>query len=300
VTCKVNPIASFRCVFGARPDIADLRLIDLTKTCCLITWLSGAGCSKSRYRWLSPQSAANAVAEWTSMIKISLAATALVALAGNASAQGLFSFDEADGGLFVSGFVGSSAPGDGDLSGAGTRLEAEFETSAAFGGAVGYRLPFKYWTYFQPRLELEISSAQSDVSGSRLNGNPVLASGELSSTTFLFNNYNDITWLSEQTIVPFLGGGLGFSRLDLSVAGEAAPGGAAAFAFEDDTTALTTTFAGGLTWHAKDQFEIYGEARYTKVYGAEFEQVSVGSFATQAFEDDLTAATFTVGARIGF
>ena len=58
------------------------------------------------------------------MIKISLAATAFFALAGSGSAQSLFSFDEADGGPFVSGFVGSSAPGDGYFSDFGARLEA--------------------------------------------------------------------------------------------------------------------------------------------------------------------------------
>jgi Surface antigen len=234
------------------------------------------------------------------MTKISLTAAAFLAFAGAGHAQALFSFEEADGGAFVSGFVGSSAPGDADLSGSGTRLAAEFDTSAAYGGAIGYRLPFKYWTYFQPRLELEILSGRSDVSGAQLNGIARTASGELSSTSFLFNNYNDITWSDQQTIVPFVGGGLGFSRIDLSASGAAAPGGVAAFAIEDDTTALTTTFSGGLTWRATDRFEVYGEARYTKVYGTEFEQVAAGSSATQALEDDLTAATFTVGARIGF
>jgi opacity protein-like surface antigen len=196
--------------------------------------------------------------------------------------------------------VGSSAPGDGDFSGAGVRLEAEFDTSAAFGGAVGYRLPFKYWTYFQPRLELEIASAQSDVSSSRLNGIPLTASGELSSTTFLFNNYNDITWSSGQTFVPFVGGGLGVTRAELSLASAAASGGSAAITIDDDTTALTTTFAAGLTWHATDRFEVYGEARYVTVYGVEFERIATVGSARQALEDDLTAATFTVGARVGF
>jgi opacity protein-like surface antigen len=234
------------------------------------------------------------------MIKISLTATAFFVLAGSAGAQGLFALDEAEGGAFVSGFVGSSAPGDADLTGAGTRLGAEFDTSTTYGGAIGYRLPFKYWTYFQPRLELEISSAQSDVSRSRLNDIPLAASGELSATTFLFNNYNDITWSNGQTIVPFVGGGLGVSIVDLSIADAAAPGGISALANDDDTTALTTTFAGGLTWHATNRFEIYGEARYVTVYGANFDSISAGSSANQAFEDDLTATTFTVGARLGF
>lgn len=234
------------------------------------------------------------------MIKISLAASAFFALAGSASAQGLFALDEAAGGAFVSGFVGSSAPDDADLAGAGARLGAEFDTATTYGGALGYRLPFKYWTYFQPRLELEISSAQSDASGSRLNGIPLAASGELSTTKLLFNNYNDITWSKGQTLVPFVGGGLGVSRFDLSLADTAAPGGSSSLAIDDDTTALTTTFAGGLTWHATDRFEVYGEARYVTVYGAEFDGRSAGGSSNQGLEDDLAATKFIVGARLGF
>lgn len=234
------------------------------------------------------------------MTKVSLAAATFLALAGSANAQGLFSFEEAEGGAFVSGFVGTSAPGDADLSGSGTRLAAEFDASVAYGGSVGYRLPFKYWAYFQPRLELEISSAQSDVSGARLNGTPRTNSGEISSTSFLLNNYNDITWSDRQTLVPFLGGGLGFSRLDLTLADTAVSGNVGLFSINDDATAFTTTLAGGLTWHATDRFEVYGEARYTTVYGVEFDRFAAGSSAAEALEDDMTAVTFTLGARMGF
>lgn len=234
------------------------------------------------------------------MFKVSLVAGALCALAASASAQGLFSFDAAEGGPFVSGFAGPSVPGDIELSGAGTRLSAGFDTSAAYGGAAGYRMPFRYWTYFQPRLELEISSAKAGVSGTRLNGMPRTGSGELSSTSLLFNNYSDITWSPGQTIVPFLGGGLGVTRLDLSLADAAPSGAGPAFAINDDTSALTTTFAGGLTWHMADRLEVYGEARYVTVYGAEFERLSENGSAAQSLKDDLTAATFTVGARLGF
>ncbi len=229
------------------------------------------------------------------MTKAALAAITCLALAGNAQAQGLFSFDPAEGGAFVSGFAGSSSPGDADLSGAGTRLDAAFDSAAAYGAAAGYRLPFRYWTYFQPRLELEISSTESDVSSARLNGMPRTATGELTRTSFLFNNYNDITWSDGQKIVPFLGGGLGFSQLDLTLSDASAP----AFTINDDTTAFTTTFAGGVTWHATERFELYGEARYTTVYGAAFERLATGA-PGQSLEDDLTAAAFTLGARIGF
>lgn len=235
------------------------------------------------------------------MIRLSLTA-ALVGslLAGSASAQGLFSFDAAEGGAYVSGHVGTASPGDAELSGTGTNLDAEFDSSSTYGIAAGYRLPFKYWTYFQPRLELEISASESDLSDIRLNGARRTGTGEVSTTYFLFNNYNDITWTEGQTLVPFLGGGIGLANIDLSVQEAATPGGAPAAITEDDASALATTFAGGLTWHVSDRFELYGEARYATIYGAEFDRQETGGPAARSLEDDLSASTFTVGARLSF
>ena len=224
------------------------------------------------------------------------AALACAVFAGSASAQGLFSFDPAEGGAFVSGYVGSASQGDAELGGAMTRLDAGFDSSAAYGAAAGYRLPFKYWTYFQPRLELEVSTSEADISDLRLNGMAGAATGDVSTTYFLFNNYNDITWSEGQRLVPFVGGGLGLAQVDLKLQESGVPGAT----IDDDVTAFATTFAGGLTWHASERFELYGEARYTTVYGAEFDRLATGSLAARPLEDDLDAVTFTVGGRIGF
>lgn len=235
------------------------------------------------------------------MIRHSFTAALLGSLlAGSASAQGLFSFDAAEGGAFVSGHVGTASPGDTELSGAGTNLDAEFDSSATYGISAGYRLPFKYWTYFQPRLELEVSASEADLSDLRLNGQPRTGSGEVSTTYFLLNNYNDITWAKDQTLVPFLGGGIGFANIDLSLQEAATPGGAPGARINDDTSALATTFAGGLTWHFSEQFELYGEARYATIYGAEFDRLEAGAAAARPLDDDLSATTFTVGARLNF
>lgn len=224
------------------------------------------------------------------------AALACAVFSGSASAQGLFSFDPAEGGAFVSGYVGSASQGDAELSGAMTRLDAEYDSSAAYGVAVGYRLPFKYWTYFQPRLELEVSTSEADVSDVRLNRAARAATGDVSTTYFLFNNYNDITWSKGQRLVPFVGGGLGVAQIDLNLRETGTPGAT----IDDDVTALATTFAGGLTWHASERFELYGEARYTTVYGAEFDRLTTGSATARPLEDDFDAVSFTVGGRIGF
>lgn len=231
------------------------------------------------------------------MTKVYLAvAFAFTAVAGSARAEGLFSFDPADGGGYVAGFVGAATPGDAELSGAGANLEAEFDAASTYGVTAGYRLPFKYWTYFQPRLELEISSTEADISDARFNGAPRAIEGEQTTTFFLLNNYNDITWRENQTLVPFLGGGIGVASVDLSLQEAGVP----AARIDDDTTVLATTFAGGVTWHTSDRIELYGEARYVTIYGAEFDRLEAGSPLVRALEDDLTTATFTLGVRLNF
>lgn len=231
------------------------------------------------------------------MTKIYLAAAlAISAAAGSASAEGLFAFDAADGGGHVAGFAGAATPGDAELASNGANLDAGFEAASTYGVTAGYRLPFKYWTYFQPRLELEISATGSDLSDARFNGAPRAVTGEQSTTLFLFNNYNDITWRENQTLVPFLGGGIGVANVDLSLQ----EGGIPAARIEDDTTALATTFAGGVTWHTSDRIELYGEARYVTIYGAEFDRIEAGNPLARTLEDDLTTATFTLGVRLNF
>ena len=49
-------------------------------------------------------------------------------------------------------------------------IDAEIGSDAFYGASVGAKLPFKYWKYFQPRLELEVSYLENDVEGGSFNG----------------------------------------------------------------------------------------------------------------------------------
>ena len=97
--------------------------------------------------------------------------------AATADAQGLFSFDPAEGGFIISGYIGSASQSGVEFSGVQTpeagvpgavdtpaNIEADFDDEITFGGTIGYQLPFKYWKYFHPRLELEITTFEADVS----------------------------------------------------------------------------------------------------------------------------------------
>ena len=83
----------------------------------------------------------------------------------------------------MSGFVGGGFPSDATFNGEqapeegvpGTAgaladIDAEIGSDAFYGASVGAKLPFKYWKYFQPRLELEVSYLENDVEGGSFNG----------------------------------------------------------------------------------------------------------------------------------
>ena len=136
----------------------------------------------------------------------SLALLALASLISAPSAHaGIFDFDPAESSAYVSGFVGIAFQSDADFDGvqapaegvpgavgAPAEIQADFDNDIYFGGAVGYRLPFKYWKYFQPRLEAEISHYDSDVSSGTFNDGSQTFSGSQSATYFLINNASGV------------------------------------------------------------------------------------------------------------
>jgi Outer membrane protein beta-barrel domain len=220
-------------------------------------------------------------------------------LGAPAVAQGLFDRTPAEGGAYITGFVGAVLPDDADLGGEGTRLSVSFEDAAAYGAAVGYRLPFKYLTYLQPRLELEVSAGSVDVSGAQLTASRRTASGDASLIYVFFNSYNDVIWSEDQRIVPFFGGGFGVATIDLSLNDASSAGGATVARTSDDTTAFTTSFAAGAAWRLGGGAEIYGEARYATTYDAKFTRINEAGIG-QGLKDDFSATTLTVGFRRSF
>jgi len=210
-----------------------------------------------------------------------LAATTAFGVSTTAQA-GLFDFDPAEGGAYVGGFVGIAFPGDADFdgtqapavgvpgaAGAPAEIQADFDSDVYYGGAVGVRLPFKYWKYFQPRVELEISHYESDVSSGNFNGGNQTFGGEQSATFFLINNASDIIWSDDQRIVPYFGGGIGIGDFDTNIQYFPNNGVATAptFAVQDSDSGFATISTLGATFKATDQFDVYVEGRYLKTYG---------------------------------
>ena len=235
-----------------------------------------------------------------------------------AAHAGIFDTDPAPGSVYVSGFIGGSFPSDADfegtqapaagvpgVAGAAANIEADLDSDVYFGGAVGARLPFKYWKYFQPRLELEISHTDNDVSSGAFNGGSQTFSGSQSVTYYLINNYSDITWKENQKIVPYFGGGIGIADYDTDI--QYFPNNGVAtvpnFAVQNSGSAFTTVSALGATLKATERFDLYVEGRYLKTYGLDAERTFIDGGASgfnADVDDDPDGLSLTVGTRINF
>jgi len=170
----------------------------------------------------------------------------LLALSGTASAQGLFNFEPTEGYFYVSGFVGVAVPS----SLAGVDLDSDVN----YGGAVGGRLPFKSLGFIHTRLELEVSYFETTVDFDTPPDVLPTEPFDVPSIDNLFiygNSFADLIWRENQRAIPYIGGGLGVAISDTTGVSSA--------------TNFSTSNSIGLTVPI-NQIDIYGEARYFKVY----------------------------------
>lgn len=223
---------------------------------------------------------------------------------------------ENEPGFYVSGFIGGGFPGDAELTGTQTpeagapgmlgapaRIETEFDNGTTLGVALGYKTPWEFFGLFNTRLELEYSTLDIDVSNGSFNSGNQPFSGDASVDFFLINNYSDIIWDDNQTVIPYVGGGIGVANVDANIL--YAGGGATSpnFVATGEDSGLAGTVAGGLTWLTGSPWEVYGEARYYQVRDLEFERRFIGGGAdllNARVEDDFDGTSLTIGARYKF
>lgn len=251
-------------------------------------------------------------------IRKSLLAATIIPFFASTAHAGIFDFDPAKGNVYVSGFVGLSLPSDADFTGtqapavgvpgaagALADIQADLDSDAYFGGAIGARLPFKYWKYFQPRLEAEISYTKSDVSSGSFNGGDQIFTGDQSVTYFLINNSSEIIWNENQKIVPYFGGGIGIADYNSDI--QYFPNNGVAteptFAVQNSDSGFTTVSTLGATFKANEKFDLYVEGRYLKTYGIDAERTFIADGASgfnAEVDDDPDGFSLTVGTRLNF
>lgn len=254
----------------------------------------------------------------TKLTTLITSAALMTATAAPAHA-GIFDKTPTDGaGPYISAFAGVALPSDADFDGtqnpeagvpgaigAPASIDAEFDTDVYFGGAIGTRLPFKFLNTFQPRLELEVSHYDSNVSSGTFNTGNQTFGGDQSQTFFLINSYNDIRWEEDQKIVPYFGGGLGFGVVDTDIRYFPNNGTVTAptFAVQGEDTGFATVSTVGVTLNASEKFDIYTEARYFKTYGIDSERRFIANgndgFSAEV-DDNPDGLAFTVGTRLKF
>ncbi len=233
-----------------------------------------------------------------------------------ANAMGLFDFDPAPGGAYVSGFGGINFGNDYTFEGvqqpeagapgnAGGLASAFVDTSSSrtFGGAVGYQLPFKYWSVFQPRLEVEVANFRQNVESGSFNGGNQTFIGDISGTSILLNNYSDIIFSEDQVIVPYIGGGLGVVFVDANVQYFGAAANAPVFGLVDTDTALYGTIAAGLSFRFSPQLDLYTEARYNRATNVDVDRRFISGGAdlfNASVEDNLNNVSVIGGVRFRF
>ena len=223
---------------------------------------------------------------------------------------------EDETGFYVSGFIGAGFLSDAELTGIQTpvagapgmagapaNIDAEFDSDTTLGVALGYKTPWEFFGIFHPRLEIEYSTLEADVSGGSFNNGNQPFSGDASIDFFLINNYSDIIWRDDQTVVPYVGGGLGIANVETNILYAGSGATSPNFVATGDDTGLAGTIAGGLTWLTGSPWEVYGEARYYQVRDLEFERRFIGGGAdllNARVDDDFDGTSLTIGARYKF
>jgi len=248
-----------------------------------------------------------------------LLSVGLTFAAPSAFAGGLFSFDPAEPGFYISGHGGVSflsdstfegvsdpvagIPGPTGAAGVPLNVDVNYDTGYTFGGAVGYQLPFKYWGVFHPRLELEVSYLESDVSAGSFNGGNQTFQGSQDAVFVYLNNYSDIKFSEDQKLVPYIGGGFGAAFVNSDVGYFPGAATAPTFAVTGDDTAFASHAAVGLSYELSENLDLYSEARYFRIYSTNLDRTFVGGGANLfngEVDDNIEGINVTAGVRLRF
>jgi opacity protein-like surface antigen len=134
----------------------------------------------------------------------------IVSLTCSATLLSISTLTYSANGPYVSGNIGLSMPRDADVKDSTMPASVTFEDDEgiALGAAVGYVLS-------NTRIEGEFAYQKNDLDKAKIPGGiSTDVEGDISSTSFLLNGYYDFKNASNFT--PFLGGGIGVSKVELS------------------------------------------------------------------------------------
>ena len=195
------------------------------------------------------------------------------------------------------GWYSESTLLDADVSGTslnstGRNVNAEFESDTAFGGAIGYQYDGGL------RIEAEYLSTENDTSaivfnGNSFSGNTVAGSLE---TQSIF--VNAIKSFGNSSIQPYLGVGIGFSKVESNIAYNPT----LSASINDDDTAFSYQFLAGIDVPFSKSFTGFVEYRYVDISDVSLSRRGggPGGVATTSQNGDIDFDAFAVGLRYSF
>ncbi|MGB7373088.1 hypothetical protein [Pontixanthobacter sp.] len=222
------------------------------------------------------------------------------------------------GGAYVAILAGVTSPTDGDFSGiqdpqgnapgaAGAAANVRAEYDDAFQGAValGYRIPKRVFSLFQPSVELEYSRFSADVSAGSFNGGNQTFAGGADVSVYAVNYQSDIRWSTDQRVIPFLGSGIGVADVgaDLAYFPNNGIASAPTFAVRDGDTGLYLQSNAGVTFVINDTADFNTRLRYQRVSGLDLDRRFVAGGADDRnaeLEGQFETVSLLAGVRFRF
>lgn len=148
---------------------------------------------------------------------------------------------------------------DPSYSGGGMRLRGKHSTGYVIGGAIGYALPndlrIEGELAFR-RASLKRLTMVDDGGDGSLNGAAADASGKTKASSVMINGFYDLHL--DHGITPYLGGGVGLARVDVSARqdAEGVP------SVDDADTGFAWQIAAGIGFRVVDNTSLFADYRY--------------------------------------
>ena len=184
-----------------------------------------------------------------------------------------------------------------------TTIETEFNTGTRFGGAIGFRWNPEKSNGMSPRTELEINYSKNSADRLNFSGNgpgdeTLAGDSQVSSIGILVSQYVDFRTQGRK-MTPYLGAGLGFSRVDFDLLYNA-PG----LNLSDKDTAFAWHITGGASFALTNNASTFFDVGYHQTKNAGSLRRIGGRLLTGAgggrFEDSLSTVVLRTGITVGF
>lgn len=184
-------------------------------------------------------------------------------------------------------------------------IDVDFDTGYNVRGAIGYEFSEGFIPNFKPSLEVEFGYSEADVNSGTFNGGDQSFSGDTAVYTIQLNYNNDIILSPNQSVTPYIGGGIGVAVVDNNIAYFPNNGVVTSptFGVFGNRTEFVSTSRVGLKTKLSNGFDIFLEGRYTQVSQSDFERrfIANGSDGFNAnVESDTDIFALGIGMRSRF